>query len=75
MKKLTLALALILCLVLCVFAFASCGPKKPASTTAKGTTPASTTADTECNHVWGEFEVDTPATCTAPGVKSRYCTG
>ena len=74
MKKLTLALALILCLVLCVFAFASCGPKKPASTTAKGTAPASTTAKTECNHVWGEFEVDTPATCSAPGVKSRYCT-
>ncbi|MBP5427846.1 MAG: hypothetical protein J6Z04_00975 [Clostridia bacterium] len=74
MKKLTLALVLILCLVLCVFAFASCGPKKPASTTAGGTTPASTTAETECNHVWGEFEVDTPATCTAPGVKSKYCT-
>ena len=74
MKKLTLALALILCLILCVFAFASCGPKKPASTTAGGSATASTPADTECNHVWGEFEVDTPATCTAPGVKSKYCT-
>ena len=70
MKKITFSLTLILCLVLCVFAFASCGPKKPAG----GTTPSTTTAKTECNHVWGEFEVDTPATCSAPGVKSRYCT-
>ncbi|MBQ2468053.1 MAG: hypothetical protein II503_00080, partial [Clostridia bacterium] len=72
MKK---TFALILALVMVAFAFASCGPKKPASTTtAGGTTPASTTAETECNHVWGDFEIDTPATCTAPGSKSKYCT-
>ena len=74
MKKLSVILALTLCLVMVAFAFASCGPKKPASTTADGTAPSSTTAKTECNHVWGELEVDTPATCSAPGIKSRYCT-
>ena len=76
MKKIYVTLALILCLVICAFAFASCGPEKPASTTAKGTVPATTTGTTDgtCQHVWGEFEVDTPATCTAPGVKSKYCT-
>ena len=76
MKKIYVTLALILCLVICAFAFASCGPKKPASTTAKGTEPATTTGTTDgtCQHVWGEFEVDTPATCTAPGSKSKYCT-
>ncbi|MBP5429234.1 MAG: hypothetical protein J6Z04_08145 [Clostridia bacterium] len=74
MKKLTVALALILCLVICAFAFASCGPKKPASTTA-ATTPATTDGNSGvCQHVWGEFEIDTPATCTTPGIKSKYCT-
>ena len=67
-------LALILCLVICAFAFASCGPKKPASTE-PATTPATTDGNSGvCQHVWGEFEVDTPATCTAPGSKSKYCT-
>ena len=75
MKKLTVALALILCLVICAFAFASCGPKKPASTTA-ASAPATTDKkdDETCQHVWGEFEVDTPPTCSAPGSKSKYCT-
>ena len=43
MKKLSVILALILCLVMVAFAFASCGPKKPASTTADGAAPSSTT--------------------------------
>ena len=74
MKKICVALALILCLVICAFAFASCGPKKPASTE-PATTPATTDGNSGvCQHVWGEFEVDTPATCTVPGVKSKYCT-
>ena len=47
MKKLTIALALVLCLVLCVFCFASCGKKKKTTTdttAAQGTTPDATTA-------------------------------
>ena len=44
MKRLTLTIALILCLVLCVFAFASCGKKKAAATTAEQATVAATTA-------------------------------
>ena len=45
MKKLSIALALLLCVVLCVFCFASCGKKKAdATTAAPGTTPAGTTA-------------------------------
>ena len=27
-----------------------------------------------CNHQWGEWEVTTPATCTADGVETRTCT-
>ena len=74
MKRIHVTLALILCLVICAFAFASCGPKKPASTE-PATTPATTDGNSGvCQHVWGEFEVDTPATCTAPGSKSKYCT-
>ena len=58
MKKLSIALALLLCVVLCVFCFASCGKKKATSTTAdQGTTPAGTTAD----------QGTTPAGTTVPG--------
>ena len=51
MKKITLALALVLCLSLVVFAFASCGKKgadatTAAQATAAGTTAAQTTAGT-----------------------------
>ncbi|MBR4335651.1 MAG: hypothetical protein IKP74_04265 [Clostridia bacterium] len=49
MKKLTMALALILCLVLCVFAFASCGKKKNTTTDTtaeQGTTPSGGEATT-----------------------------
>ena len=46
MKKLSIALSLILCLVLCVFVFASCGKKDNATgtTAAQGTTPEGTAA-------------------------------
>ena len=44
MKRLTLTIALVLCLVLCAFAFASCGKKKAAATTADQATAAATTA-------------------------------
>ena len=44
MKRLTLTIALVLCLVLCAFAFASCGKKKAAATTAEQATAAATTA-------------------------------
>ena len=71
MKRLTIALALILCLVLCIFAFASCGKKKAASTTAGATKPA---GETECAHVWSDYVVDLEPTCSAPGVKSKWCT-
>ncbi|MBO4283788.1 MAG: hypothetical protein J5958_04090 [Clostridia bacterium] len=71
MKRLTIALALILCLVLCAFAFASCGKKKAASTTAAATKPAGAT---ECAHVWSDFVVDLDPTCSDVGVKSKYCT-
>ena len=47
MKKLSIALALLLCLVLCVFCFASCGKKKAdATTAAPGTTPATESSTT-----------------------------
>ena len=48
MKKLLIALSLILCLVVCAFCFASCGKKNDATgtTAAQGTTPAGTTAAT-----------------------------
>ena len=60
MKKLTMALALILCLVLCVFAFASCGKKKntTATTAEQGTTPSGGEATTA-------VQPTTPATTTA----------
>ena len=46
MKKLSIALSLILCLVVCAFCFASCGKKDETTgtTAAQGTTPAGTTA-------------------------------
>lgn len=62
MKKLTQALSLVLCLILCAFAFASCGKKKPATTTANG-----------CAHEWGEYVVEVNATCSSVGMKVRYC--
>ena len=69
MKKLSIALALLLCLVLCVFAFASCGKKKtPADTTAASTTAAQHVHDWET-----DFTVDKEATCTAVGSKSIHC--
>ena len=85
MKKLTVILALVLCLVLCVFAFASCKKdKKGTATTAKGTAAPSTTAapatteaeETQEPHVCtpGDYEVDFPATCSAKGQMSKYCT-
>ena len=86
MKRLYLALALLLCLVLCVFAFASCGKKKAASTTAAETDPAgaSTTAEettapattTKKQHAHvpePDYTVDLEPTCTTPGEKSYYC--
>ena len=86
MKKLSVALALLLCLVLCIFAFASCGKKSGTTdtTAAPGTTPestagttdAATTADATTAHVHipGEdYVIDAPATCTAAGSKSYHC--
>ena len=86
MKK---TLALILMLVMVAFAFASCskGGKsdattaKPstAGTTAAGTTaPDATTApeatEPVCDHVPEDtWRVETPATCSAPGVEKLYC--
>ena len=88
MKKLSIALALILCLVMVVFCFAACGKKKGDATTAdQGTTPEATTAPkvtepeatepeaTEHQHTQGtEYVIDTPATCGADGSKSYHCT-
>ena len=64
MKKLSLTLAFVLCLVLCVLAIASCGKDKAP----KDTTP------TACAHEWGEYYVEAQATCSAAGMKVRYCT-
>ena len=72
MKKLSTALALILCLVLCLFAFASCSKKGKTDDTTK--VPETTAGKTECAHVWGEYTVDTEATCTKEGSESIYCT-
>ena len=88
MKKLSIALALILCLVMVVFCFAACGKKKGDATTAdQGTTPEATTAPkvtepeatepevTEHQHTQGtEYVIDIPATCGAAGSKSYHCT-
>ena len=84
MKKTTLAL--ILCFVLVVFAFASCAKnnKNEATTADPGTTPATTVVPTEpeatepeaTEHVHtpeDDFEVLSDATCSAPGLKVRYC--
>ncbi len=71
MKKLTTAIVLLLCLTACVFAFASCGKDKKASTTAA---PATTDDGSECAHVWNaEYTVDVPATCAREGSKSIHC--
>ena len=67
MRRIPIHLTLILCLVLCVFAFASCGKKDAAKTTAA-------TTGGECAHVWGDYVVDVEPTCSEPGVKSKYCT-
>ena len=65
MKKLTIALALILCLVLCVFAFASCGKKKATATTA----PEATTPDATTGQATAPEATTAPATTTkAPHV-------
>ena len=69
MKKLTIALALILCLVLCVFSFASCGKKNTttATTAEAGTTPAGTTAQQ------GTTPADTTAAATtAPATQPPH---
>ena len=88
MKRLYLALALLLCLALCVFAFASCGKKKAETTTAAETEPAKTTpattaeattapaTTTKAPHVHtpeAEYTIDLQPTCTTPGEKSYYC--
>ena len=71
MKKLTTAIALLLCLTACVFAFASCGKDKKASTTAA---PATTDDGSGCAHVWNtDYTVDVPATCAREGSKSIHC--
>ena len=84
MKK---TLALILMLVMVAFAFASCAKKENAATTAKPTEPATTTAtptqpeattaeptEPTCQHVPEDtWRVETPATCTTPGVEKLYC--
>ena len=63
MKKLTVALALVLCLVLCVFAFASCKKRNKTDTTAEASTPATTEpAATEPAATTDEGE-DTLAPC------------
>ena len=84
MKKLALFLSLILCLAL-MFAFASCGKKTPAATTGEetqatptsaATTAADTTGTEPTAHVHvpnEEYTIDTPATCTEPGSKSKHC--
>ena len=78
MKKVTLALILIL--VLCVFAFASCGKKKAAAETAASTTAAETaaaTTDGETEHVHvpaSEYTIDKQANCVNTGSKSYHCT-
>ena len=59
MKKLTIALALVLCLVLCVFAFASCGKKnKTADTTVPVTEPDASAQQTTAQ------QTTAPATTT-----------
>ena len=88
MKKLSIALALLLCVVLCVFCFASCGKKKAAATTVdQGTTPAGTTApgttapDTTAEPTLpphehtpeADYTIDKPATCGEDGQKSIHC--
>ena len=85
MKKLSIILALVLCLVLCVFAFASCGKKKAANTTAAESDPtASTTAEattapattTKKQHVHvpeANYTIDLKPTCSTEGEKSLYC--
>ena len=84
MKK---TLALILMLVMVAFAFASCAKKENAATTAKpATTPSTTATPTQpeattaesteptCQHVPEDtWRVETPATCTTPGVEKLYC--
>ena len=79
MKKLTIALALILCLVLCLFAFASCGKKKAAETEAPGTSGTTgttgATGTTAHAHVPAEnYTTDKEATCGADGSESKHCT-
>ena len=70
MKKLSIALALILCVALCVFCFASCGKKKAdATTAAPGTTPTTTESSTTAPATTAEAttaEVTTAATTAEP---------
>ena len=60
MKKLLLAITLILCLAMALVAFTSCGGDGE---------------DDGCNHTWtAEATVDKAATCTTAGAKSVKCT-
>ena len=59
MKKLLLALTLVLCLAVSLVAFTSCGG----------------TEEDGCEHIWAtEATVDTAATCTQEGAESIKCT-
>ena len=63
MKKLSIALALLLCVVICVFCFASCGKKKAdATTAAPGTTPTTTESSTTAPATTAEATTAEPTT-------------
>lgn len=78
MKRLYLFLSFTLCLVLCVFAFAACGKKRPAATTAEQTTVAATTAPDSAPPAHVHVPEDQPTieldpSCTETGVQVYYC--
>ena len=89
MKRATLTIAFVLCLVLCVFAFASCGKKGAAATTAEQTADATTAAQTTAAPATTTTATPTPPphehtpeptptvdlkpTCSSPGEQSYYC--
>ncbi len=76
MKFRKLAL-LALSIVMASSTLVACGGGNASSNTSNGSSsgaPSSETPSGECNHVWGEWQLEKAAGCVEEGVKFRTCT-
>ncbi len=76
MKKILKNFAFLAIIATFVFALIACGDEDknpPVGDENPPITDENPSADTECSHNFGEWQIDTPATCTENGVKKRVC--